>query len=136
MNSDVLVKIFSDLGLEKPEIHSSHYYFTTKQYSLFMRALYNAAYLSIDDSEFATELLSKCDFEDGIKLGIPDNVEIAHKFGEAGTPIEMHLHESAIVYLKNKPYLLTVMTKGKDNKTLSKLIGEISSVTYKNMLNM
>jgi len=136
MNSDVLVKIFSDLGLEKPEIHSSHYYFTTKQYSLFMRVLYNAAYLSIDDSEFATELLSKCDFEDGIKLGIPDNVEIAHKFGEAGTPIEMQLHESAIVYLKNKPYLLTVLTKGKDNKTLSKLIGEISSVTYKNMLNM
>ncbi len=63
-------------------------------------------------------------------------VPIAHKFGESGTPIEMQLHESAIVYLKNKPYLLTVMTKGKDNKTLSKLIGEISAVTYKNMLNL
>ncbi len=136
MNSDVLLKLFRDLGLEKPEIHSSHYYFTAKQYSLFMRTLYNAAYLSIDDSEFATELLSKCEFEDGIKNGIPDNVLIAHKFGEAGTPIEMQLHESAIVYLKNKPYLLTVMTKGRDNKTLSQLIGEISSVTYKNMLSL
>ena len=70
MNSDVLLKLFRDLGLEKPEIHSNHYYFTAKQYSLFMRTLYNAAYLSIDDSEFATELLSKCDFEQGIKMGI------------------------------------------------------------------
>jgi hypothetical protein len=47
----------------------------------------------------------------------------------------MQLHESAIIYVKDKPYLLTVMTKGKDNKTLSKLIGEISSTVYKNMIN-
>ena len=136
IDSNILLKLFSDLGLEKPQIKASHYYFTVKEYSLFMRALYNAAYLSIDDSEFAAELLSKCEFKEGLRSGVPNNVPMAHKFGESGTPAEMQLHESAIVYLKGKTYLLTVMTKGKDNKTLAKLIGEISATVYKNMLSM
>ncbi|MEI7509981.1 MAG: serine hydrolase [Flavobacterium sp.] len=136
IDSNVLIKLFTDLGLEKPQISASHYYFTVKEYSLFMRALYNAGYLSIDDSEFAAGLLSKCEFKDGIRSGVPENISIAHKFGESGTPAEMQLHESAIVYLKGKTYLLTVMTKGKDNKTLAKLIGDISATVYKNMLSM
>jgi beta-lactamase class A len=135
LKADVLTKLFADLNLEIPDIKAQHYYFTAKQYSLFMRALYNASYLSIDDSEFAAELLGTCDFKDGIVSGLPNGTKIAHKFGESGTPIEMQLHESAIVYIKDKPYLLTVMTKGKDNKTLAKLIGEISAIVYKNLIN-
>ena len=60
---------------------------------------------------------------------------MAHKFGESGTPVDKQLHESAIVYLDKKPYLLTVMTKGKDNASLSKLICEISSIVYKDQSN-
>lgn len=135
LKPEVLKRLFSDLNLEIPDIKAEHYYFTTKQFSLFMRALYNASYLSIDDSEFAAELLGTCDFKDGIVSGIPKGTKIAHKFGESGTPVEMQLHESAIVYLKDKPYLLTIMTKGKDNKTLSKLIGDISAIVYKNLNN-
>ena len=133
LKAEVLTKLFADLNLEVPDIKAQHYYFTSKQYSLFMRALYNASYLSIDNSEFAAELLGTCDFKDGIVRGLPKGTKIAHKFGESGTPVEMQLHESAIVYLKDRPYLLTVMTKGKDNKTLSKLISEISATVYKNM---
>jgi beta-lactamase class A len=131
----VLNKLFSDLGLEVPSISGTKYFFTAKQYSLFIRALYNAAYLSMDDSEFAAELLGQCDFKDGIVKGVPKGIKLLHKFGEAGTSQEMQLHESAIIYLKNRPYLLTVMTKGKDNKSLSGLISEISAAVFQNMLN-
>lgn len=131
----VLNKLFSDLGLEVPSISATKYFFTAKQYSLFIRALYNAAYLSMDDSEFAAELLGQCDFKDGIVKGLPKGVKLLHKFGESGTSQEMQLHESAIIYLKNRPYLLTVMTKGKDNKSLSGLISEISAAVFQNMLN-
>lgn len=135
LKPEILMRLFSDLNLEVPDIKAQHYYFTVKQFSLFMRALYNASYLSIDDSEFAAELLSSCDFKDGIVRGLPSGTKIAHKFGESGTPVEMQLHESAIIYLKDKPYLLTIMTKGKDNKTLSKLIADISGIVYKNLSN-
>ena len=133
LKPEVLTKLFADLGLQVPDIKAQHYYFTSRQYSLFMRSLYNASYLSIDNSEFAAKLLSTCDFKDGIVNGLPKGIKIAHKFGESGTPQEMQLHESAIVYLKNNPYLITVMTKGKDNKTLSKLISEISAKVYNNL---
>jgi beta-lactamase class A len=135
LKPEVLLKLFKDLELELPNVSAKQYFFTVKQYSLFMRAIYNASYLTIDDSEYAAELLSKCEFNDGIRKGIPASVKIAHKFGESGSPIEKQLHESAIVYLNDKPYLLTVMTKGKDNASLSKLIGEISAVVYKDFNN-
>jgi beta-lactamase class A len=135
LDPKVLHKLFSVVGLEVPNIYASQYQFTTKEYSYFMRAIYNAGYLTSDDSEFAGELLAECDFKDGIVKGLPADVKLAHKFGESGSQNEKQLHESAIVYLKNKPYLLTVMTRGKDNKKLSQVIGEISQAVYTDMLN-
>jgi beta-lactamase class A len=133
MNSKVLQKLFSDVGLAVPNIYATQYQFTTKEYSYFMRAIYNAGYLTVEDSEFAGELLSQCEFKDGIVKGLPPNTRLAHKFGESGTQIDKQLHESAIVYLNNKPYLLTIMTRGKENKKLSQVIGEISQVVYSSM---
>lgn len=129
----ILQKLFSDFGLEVPNIYASQYLFTSRDYSLFMRAIYNAAYLSFEDSELAGELLGQCNFKDGILLGLPPNTRVAHKFGESGNQVEKQLHESAIVYLNHQAYLLTVMTKGGDNKKLSKLIGEISQTVYNEM---
>ncbi len=133
LNLNILMKLFSDLGLEKPEASAQNYYFTTRQYSLFMRALYNASYLTINNSEYAVKLLSTSEFKEGIIKGLPKDVKIAHKFGESGNTQEIQLHESAIVYLKDNTYLITVMTKGKDNKILSKLISDISAITYRNL---
>ena len=136
LEADVLYKLFTDLNLVIPDIKAQHYYFTVKDYSLFLRTLYNATYLSVANSEYAMELLEKCEFKGGIVNGLPSNVRVAHKFGESGTPVEMQLHESAIIYDKDKTYLLTVMTKGKDNKSLSSLISKISELVHKNIMNI
>lgn len=135
MKNETLQKLFADIDLEVPNAYSSQYQFTVKDYSMFMRTIFNAGYLTIKNSEFAAELLSESDFKDGIKKGIPSNTKIAHKFGEAGNQIDKQLHESAVVYLGDKGYLLTVMTKGKDMKTLSNLIGEISQTVYNDIKN-
>ena len=134
LEADVLYKLFADLNLVIPDIKAQHYYFTVKDYSLFLRTLYNATYLSVANSEYAMELLEKCEFKGGIVNGLPSNIRVAHKFGESGTPTEMQLHESAIIYDKDKTYLLTVMTKGKDNKSLSSLISKISELVHKNIM--
>lgn len=135
MKAEVLQKLFTDLGLEAPNIYAKQYFFTTSQYSLFIRTIYNACYLTIKDSEFAAQLLSQCDFKQGIVSGLPKGTSLIHKFGESGNQIEMQLHESAIIYAYNKPFLLTIMTKGKDNKTLSKLIKEVTNRVYTEMAN-
>jgi beta-lactamase class A len=136
MDNKVLQKLFSDVGVDVPNIYADKYVFTVRDYSLFMRIIFNAGYLTIENSEYAAELLSECEFKDGIIKGIPANTKIAHKFGESGNQFEKQLHESAVVYLDNGGgYLLTVMTKGKDLKKLSDLIGEISRTVYQDVKN-
>lgn len=135
INPEYLRKMFKDLNLEVPNVSADHYYFNVKNYSIFMRAIYNAGYLSIEDSEYAAELLTKTEFKDGILSRLPKNIAVAHKFGESGSDKENQLHESGIVYLNSKPYLLTVMTKGKGMNNLAKVISQISSAVYTEMLN-
>jgi beta-lactamase class A len=135
MDSIILQKLFKDIGLAIPNIYASQYQFTVKDFSFFMRAIYNASYLTVENSEYAAELLSESNFKEGILKGLPPKTRVAHKFGEAGNQIEKQLHESAIVYLNNKCYLLTVMTIGKENSKLSQVISEISQVVYNNMKN-
>ncbi len=130
MKSETMQKLFKDVGVEVPNAYADQYLFTVKDYSLFMRTIFNAGYLSIQDSEYAAELLSECEFKDGLAQGVPANTKMAHKFGEAGDQTERQLHESAIIFLADKGYLLTVMTKGKDMKKLSQLLGEISRTVY------
>jgi len=126
-------KVFSDIGLAEPDWRSNDYPISAKDYSLFMRELYNASYLSIEDSEFATELLAKSDFKNGLIKDLPPYLQTAHKFGEAGTNTELEFHETALIYLEKGPYLLTVMTKGKDSNKLPQILTQISNIVYQNM---
>ena len=126
-------KIFTDVGLEAPDWNSSDYPISAKDYSLFMRVLYNASYLSDEDSEFAAELLSKSDFRNGLIKDLPAYLKMAHKFGESGNGKETELHESAIIYLDKRPYLLTVMTRGNDINKLPQVLSQISDIIYQSM---
>jgi beta-lactamase class A len=96
---------------------------------------FNAAYLNDINSEFATLLLQKCNFKEGIVSRLPNTVKVAHKYGESGNQIEQELNETAIVYLDNNPYVITVMTKGRDYKLLPQVMSEISRIVYQNMVN-
>ena len=44
---------------------------SAKDYSMFFKILFNAAYLTIDNSEFATEMLKEGDFKEGLLSGLP-----------------------------------------------------------------
>jgi beta-lactamase class A len=134
MELGMFQKIFEDFGL--PVFNPKDKYFiTAKEYSYFMSAIYNAAYLTIKDSEFAAELLTESNFKEGIVKGLPSGITVAHKFGESGNDVEKQLHESAIVYLNDEPYLLTVMTRGKETQKLAQLIAEISQAVYFELQN-
>ena len=98
-----------------------------------MRALYNGSYLNKENSEIGAELLSQCDFKRGLIAGLPQGTKVAHKFGESGKINEQHLSESAIIYINNSAYVLTVMTSGKDYKKLPEIIKEISANVYQSM---
>lgn len=130
INVATLNRVFTEMGLEEPKLGSTNLFMTAFEYSRFMRSLVNGTYLTREDSEYAIQLLTTTVFDKGIQSGLPKNITFAHKFGESGNVNEVQLHESGIVYLNNKPYLITIMTKGSSLDKLSQILKGISSKVY------
>jgi beta-lactamase class A len=137
----VFDEVLSDLGVTIPPGVASSLvdYLPIKTYTHFFKVLYNASYLSRPMSEKALSILSKTDFKEGIQAGVPGGTLVSHKFGErsfattAQNNQPKELHDCGIIYLPDHPYLLCVMTKGKDFEKLSSVIEEISRVVYASM---
>lgn len=114
-----------------PEFQGSHNTLSVKSLSSFFRILYNASVLSVEMSEVALEMLSHSSFRDGILAGVPPGVPVSSKYGELWiSDEENQLHEFAIVYHRDHPYLLGVMAKGHDYERMKTFIRDLSRIVY------
>ncbi|HYV33420.1 MAG TPA: serine hydrolase, partial [Candidatus Limnocylindria bacterium] len=132
---NALNEFYSLLNIKNPGDSTADYTISTQTYSLLFRILFNATYLNYANSEKALELLSQATFKDGLAAGLPEGVSVAHKFGEYvpesnGEITEIGLHDCGIIYYPDHPYLLCVMTLGKNLDDLSSLIQNISRLAY------
>ncbi len=128
-------EVGSDLGITIPEVAQSPEAMSAKTYARFFRILYNSSYLSRAMSEQTLKLMSQATFTQGLAAGVPDTVPVAHKFGERtvrynGAVNSRELHDCGIVYHPHRPYLLCIMTSGKDFQGLRDTIQAISTLTY------
>ena len=125
-------KLFNDLNIKEPG-SDRNYQMNASSLSRFMNILYNSTYLTPENSEMALSLLVEGTFSEGIMSGVPPGLKVANKFGEIGTGDEAQLHETAIVYLNNDPYLLTIMTRGASIKKLPDVLSSLSRMVYSKM---
>lgn len=125
-----LNQTYSDLGIKVPTGDASEDFMSVVEYASFFRILYNASYLNHDMSEKALEILTKSQFNQGLKAGVPENIEIAHKFGERVYTTNNQLHDCGIIYKDKSPYLLCVMTRGADFNKMINVIKDISQLVY------
>lgn len=124
-------KTHEDLGIAYPSSDTPEDFISVKAYSSLFRVLYNSSYLSRNYSEQLLAMLSQADFKDGLVAGVPDGTLVAHKFGIQNNSQEIkQLHDCGIVYYPNQPYLLCIMTKGRDLDELEKTIANISKGIY------
>ncbi|MEK7604903.1 MAG: serine hydrolase [Patescibacteria group bacterium] len=123
-------RVYKDLGITIPGVRGTEDYMTVADNASFLRILYNASYLSKNDSEKALSLLTKVDFAEGIRAGVPKTAIVANKFGERVYNGQYQLHDCGIVYLKNHPYLLCMMSRGNDLKKLASSLTTISGIVY------
>ncbi len=134
LNTPEVVELYEDLKL--PNIlEGSSDFLSAEDYSYIFRTLYNASYVNKGLSEQALQLLTYTKFDKGIVAGVEASTTVAHKFGEHtitfnGVVTERQLHDCGIVYYPKKPYLVCIMTKGKDFKNLEKIISDISSIVF------
>lgn len=129
--------IYYDLGIPI-ESHTDGNSLSVKEYAAYFRILYNATYLNKKSSEKALTLLSKTTFTQGIVAGVPKGVTVAHKFGERYFKSSdiTQLHDCGIVYKGKVPYLICIMTKGKDIAAMEEVIKNISSIVYNSEATM
>jgi beta-lactamase class A len=130
----VFVKMFTDIGLAAPDVMSKEFSISAKDYSVFFRVIYNSSYLNFEDSEYAAQLLSQCDFKEGLLSGLPAGIDVIHKFGEWGNDKVHQLHEAGFFYYDNSTYLITIMTEGNDVKKLPNAIGSFARTTYQQVV--
>jgi len=123
--NDVFNNLYTGISVTNPSL-------TVQQYGTFFRILFNASYLNDDDSEKALALLSESTFTQGLVAGVPQNIKIAHKYGERWdyNSSSKQLHDCGIVYYPKHPYLLCVMTRGTDFGQLASVIADISKTVY------
>lgn len=129
-NVDDFKKMFKDFNMAEPDVHNLAYTIKIKDYSIFLRTLYNATYLSAENSDYALSLLAESSFDKGLTQKIPSNIPVARKFGEMYDGNFKELHECGIIYCSNKPYMLAVMTQGHNSESMAKVISSISDTIF------
>lgn len=119
------------------------YEISSRKYALFLRLLYNSSYLNEEDSELILSYLSKSTFKEGLVAGVPKDIQVAHKFGtyhitdniDGVQKLVEELHDCGIVYHMEHPYVICIMTKGKDSEVLIKIISHISRLVFEEQDN-
>lgn len=137
MHQDIWHKVYSDLGIRKQMDTGEEVWSVTPRITaLIFRSLYNASYLDPEASQDLLKLMTQARYVKGLVAGVDQSVLVAHKFGEAtmvnddGTTTPV-LHDCGIIYKPEKPYILCVMTEGRDFEELERIIAKISSIVYK-----
>jgi beta-lactamase class A len=135
LNIDGILKIYKDLHLPDPLSENTEL-ISPREYSRLFRVLYNVGYISNKYSEQALNILSQTTFKNGLVAGVASStIPVAHKFGEYtsvinGVTEDRELHDCGNVYYPGKPYFICVMTKGGDFSDLTKIISDISQITF------
>lgn len=129
-----IASTYKDLNIPLPETAGTSY-ITPENYSILFRTLFNATYLSRNDSQKLLQVMSRSTYNDALVQGIPQGMTISHKFGfrnpeDAADPTEKELHDCGIIYYPNHPYFLCVMTKGDDYASLTQTIATVSKTVY------
>lgn len=105
---------------------------TIKEYAAVFRILYNASYLTRENSEYVLSLLAKAEFKYGIVASMPEGTKVAHKFGESidATTMQKFFHDCGIIYKPTNPYLLCIATRGDDPIEMITWIQDISKIVF------
>lgn len=103
-NFDEMIEI---LGLE--DLYNTEYDISAKEYSRIFRALYNSSFLNREYSQLLLTWLAESDFNKFLQSGVSNEVIFSHKIGEQEE--QLTYLDSGIVYIPNRPYLITVLVK-------------------------
>ncbi len=130
INRSSFTSVMADLGSRTPDIDDPNFEMSVMEYNRYLRVLYNGSYVNRDHSDWALGLLSKSNYKSGFVKYLPTELIVAHKFGERPYQDGFNFHEGGVVYLKDNPYTLVVMTRGRNYEILPNIVADISKLCF------
>lgn len=132
-----LTKAYTDIGLAVPDSAKGEDFMTVREYASFFRMLFNSSFLPQEKSEAGLRYLLGSRFKEGLVAGLPENIKVAHKFGERilNTPAgpQLQLHDCGIIYHPQRPFLMCIMTRGQLFKQQAGVIKRITQAAYEGL---
>lgn len=129
LSTDELQDIIRAVGLD--ELFDQEGKISAKEYSRIFRSLYTSSYLKRENSQKILKWLAESPYQEYLGQGIPKEITFSHKIGD-NKNVDIIL-DSGIVYIPNRPYLITVtidFSQGEMNREkaleLMKIISEKS----------
>jgi beta-lactamase class A len=126
LDKEEIDEVLLHLGID--DIFNTDNQVTGKKYSIFWRALFTASYLEPEHSQKLIDLMTLSPAKSYLAGGIADGVKFSHKIGVVYK--ENIYADSGIVYVPNRPYILTVMIQNIEEKEVEKIFHDISAKAY------
>ena len=101
---------------------------SAKEYTRFYRTLFFSSFLTPGDSEKILKLLNQATFKDFLSSGVPAGIPFPHKYGvDVNNKIYL---DSGIIYIPNRPMMITVMLQGIDKDQAHEYMTRIAKEIY------
>lgn len=118
-------EVYDGLDIELKEIHQIPI-ITAKNYSSILKALYFSSIVNKEHSDKILSHLSRSVYRDKLPAGVPENIKVAHKIGEAGNDL---FTDCGIVYVPRRPYLLCMLSFSDDETAKERMVA-VSKKVY------
>lgn len=113
----------SDIG-EVPDFSKIN----LKTLSNMFVSLYNATYVSVENSAQILSYLAQSEFDSQIVAGVPEDIPVAHKIGVSA--VDNTFSDCGLVYAPQRHYLLCMASIGASEAGADRFMSEISRAIY------
>jgi hypothetical protein len=129
LEKEEINKVTLEIGM--PNTSISENLTTPEEIGLFFKKLYRNELLNGENTEKFKNYLTDTNFEKWLRLGIPNDVKLIHKYGR-----EVHSVSDAGIVMGNKPFVLVIMTDGVIEKEADELFPKLTKMLYDNQIGI
>ncbi len=118
-------KTISDLGMSNTSLSKN--LTTPEEIGLFFKKLYKKELLNEEKTEELESFMIDTNFENWLRLGIPEDIKLIHKYGR-----EARVVNDAGIVMSDRPFVMVVMADGVIEKEADELIPKLAKLLYDN----